>query len=111
MLDELNLFRKAALVAQDPVGLERIQELGAVDRGILRNEALHKWRQPKQLYYTVIFYSIGAAIHGWDLGALNAATLTWPDALGLATTGPRADLNAWIVGIVNSAPYVSAAAM
>lgn len=64
MQDMIPLLKKGALVAQDPPAFEQIPELDEVERDALRNEVLHKWRQPTALYFTVILCSIGAAVQG-----------------------------------------------
>jgi hypothetical protein len=56
------LLRKGALVAQDPGNFEQIHELNSDELDALRNETLHKWRQPRALYMTVILCSVGAAV-------------------------------------------------
>lgn len=56
------LLQKGAQVAQDPANFEQITELSADERDALRNETLHKWRQPRALYMTVILCSVGAAV-------------------------------------------------
>lgn len=69
MIDVLPLLRKGALVARDPSNYEDINGEEALDDAeveALRDEVLHKWRQPKALYYTIIICSIGAAVQGWD---------------------------------------------
>lgn len=66
MTDMTPLLKKGALVAQDPPAFEQIPELDETERNALRNEVLHKWRQPRALYFTVILCSIGAAVQGWD---------------------------------------------
>lgn len=68
-MDVLPLLRKGALVARDPSNYEDISGDEALDDAeieALRDEVLHKWRQPKALYYTIIICSIGAAVQGWD---------------------------------------------
>ena len=65
----LPLLRKGALVTRDPSNYEDISGDEALDDAeieALRDEVLHKWRQPKALYYTIIICSIGAAVQGWD---------------------------------------------
>ena len=118
MQDMTALLKKAALVAQDPPAFEEIQELDEVERDALRNEVLHKWRQPVALYFTVILCSIGAAVQGWDQTGSNGANLSWPDDFGVPNTVPTPPvpgvnyaLNSWIVGIVNSGPYIGSAFM
>lgn len=120
MQDMVPLLKKGALVAQDPPGFEHIPELDEVERDALRNEVLHKWRQPGALYFTVILCSIGAAVQGWDQTGSNGANLSWPVAFGVPDTAPSAakggpvpgvnyDTNSWIVGVVNAGPYLGSA--
>lgn len=56
------LLQRGALVAQDPANFEKLDELSQEEREALRNETLHKWRQPRALYLTVILCSVGAAV-------------------------------------------------
>ena len=122
MQDMLPLLKKGALVAQDPPAFEQIAELDEVERDALRNEVLHKWRQPWSLYFTVILCSIGAAVQGWDQTGSNGANLSWPDDFGVPDSAPTAaqggpvpgvnyQTNSWIVGVVNSGPYIGSAFM
>ena len=57
---------KGALVAQNPLGIDRINELDDEDRRVLSEEVTHKWKHPRILYFTIILNSIAAAIQGWD---------------------------------------------
>ncbi|KAL2044666.1 hypothetical protein N7G274_002440 [Stereocaulon virgatum] len=117
MQDMIPLLKKGALVAQDPPAFESIAELDEVERDALRNEVLHKWRQPFALYFTVILCSIGAAVQGWDQTGSNGANLSWPVDFGVPDAAPKTgpvpgvnyDLNSWIVGVVNSGPYIGSA--
>ena len=109
MVEHIPLLQRGALVAQDPPSFEQVAELEEHEREALRNEVLHKWRQPPALYFTVILCSIGAAVQGWDQTGSNGANLSWPVAFGVPDAGPGAtDYNSWIVGIVNSGPYIGA---
>ncbi|KJA15452.1 hypothetical protein HYPSUDRAFT_72047 [Hypholoma sublateritium FD-334 SS-4] len=105
-MDEL--FRKAALLAQNPGDFEDIPELSEDDKIVIRRETTHRWSQSKDLYLTVIICSIAAAVQGWDQTGSNGANLSFPDVLGLGTEAgnPRASTNEWIVGIINSGPYI-----
>ena len=47
------LFRKAALVAQNPHSVSNMTELSEDDKYHLEREHTHKWAQPKMLYYLV----------------------------------------------------------
>ena len=88
----------------------------------------------------MILCSIGAAVQGWDQTGMlnfyeanlinsdyfypqlilsltftvgsNGANLSWPDAFGVPDEDPTDPaINSWIVGIVNSAPYIASALM
>lgn len=108
--DHILLIQRGALVAQNPATFEEISELEESEREALRNEVLHKWRQPRALYITVILCSVGAAVQGWDQTGSNGANLSWPDALGVPdSVQPFPAINSWIVGIVNAGPYIASA--
>ena len=62
MDDILPILKRGALVAQDPPSFENVEGLEVEEKEALRNEVLHKWRQPSSLYFTVILCSIGAAV-------------------------------------------------
>jgi len=119
MTDKVALLQKGALVAQDPPAFEQVAELDEVERDALRNEVLHKWRQPRSLYFTVILCSVGAAVQGWDQTGSNGANLSWPQAFGIPDShGPEGPVpgvdyayNSWIVGVVNAGPYIASAGL
>ncbi|KFY55622.1 hypothetical protein V496_06944 [Pseudogymnoascus sp. VKM F-4515 (FW-2607)] len=107
---------KGALVAQNPAGIDEITELDDEDRRILREEVTHKWKHPRILYLTIMLNSVAAAIQGWDQTGSNGANLTFSPALGIPDTGDfckvpansaTCDKNSWIVGFINSAPYIA----
>ncbi|KAF9446294.1 hypothetical protein P691DRAFT_776969 [Macrolepiota fuliginosa MF-IS2] len=104
--DKLELFQKAALLAQDPKNFENIPELTESDKAFIRRETTHKWSQPRALYMTVIICSLAAAVQGWDQTGSNGANLSFPDEFGLAG-GPNAERNEWIVGVINAGPYIA----
>ncbi|KAK4215005.1 hypothetical protein QBC37DRAFT_420063 [Rhypophila decipiens] len=106
---DLHLFKKAALIAQDPTSYETLSGEYALDeteKEVLRNEVLHKWRVPKALYMTIITCSIGAAVQGWDQTGSNGANLSFPKALGIGSDSQR---DIYLVGLVNAAPYIGSA--
>ena len=49
MLEEVELLRKGALVAQNPANFENMDELDEEDRVALREEITRRWKHPKQL--------------------------------------------------------------
>lgn len=115
---ELPLLRKGALVAQTPADFENIPELDEQDRVALREEITRRWKHPKQLYMTIILNSIAAAIQGWDQTGSNGANLSFPIQFGIADSPPycgtsandaRCQDNSWLVGFVNSCPYIAIA--
>lgn len=111
------MLRKGALVAQSPDLFEHIQELDENDREALRNETAHRWRHPKTLYFTIILNSIAAAIQGWDQTGSNGANLGFPQYFGISdakllpdgSINPNSDRNSWIIGFINSCPYIAIA--
>lgn len=62
LTDILPELKKGALVARDPEEFETLSDLTEPELNALRDEVLHKWRQPKQLYFTIILCSVGAAV-------------------------------------------------
>ncbi|OBT70737.1 hypothetical protein VF21_10187 [Pseudogymnoascus sp. 05NY08] len=100
------LLRKGALVAQDPENFEQLDDLDATELEALRNETLHKWRQSRALYLTIILCSVGAAVQGWDQTGSNGANLSFPQAFGI---NRKSGIDPWMVGLVNAAPYYAAA--
>lgn len=118
LTDILPYLKKGALVAQSPSHIESITELDDADRQSLREEVTHRWKHPRILYFTIVLNSIAAAIQGWDQTGSNGANLTFSQALGIPDVGPYCDLttfpdhegicntNSWIVGFINSCPYI-----
>lgn len=119
MVDLTPLFIRAAQVAKDPPAFESVEGLTDAEKEAIRNEVLHKWRQPKALFFTIILCSIGAAVQGWDQTGSNGANLSFPVAFGIndaqyldaANTIPNPDYatNLWLVGLINAGPYIASA--
>ncbi|KAK0195228.1 hypothetical protein F5146DRAFT_996907 [Armillaria mellea] len=113
-LDDISLeLQKGALVAQDTTLFETLPLLDEDDRIALRRELTHRWDQPKMLYYLVILCSVAAAVQGMDETVINGAQLFFPRQFGIdphATDG-NASKNQWILGLVNSAPYLCCAVL
>ena len=109
------MLQKGALVAQNPLGIDDITELEESDREVLRNEISHRWKHPKTLYFTIILNSIAAAIQGWDQTGSNGANLSFPMSFGIPDSGPECtaagtcESNSWLVGFINSCPYIAIA--
>lgn len=56
------LLTKGAFVAKDPPAFESVEDLTEDEKTAIRNEVLHKWRQPKAPFFTIILCSVGAAV-------------------------------------------------
>lgn len=77
--DKVDLFRRAAVLAQNPNDYESLPELTEEDKFWVKREYTRKlttynqavadgsdkWSQTPALYYLVFVCSIGSAIHGW----------------------------------------------
>ena len=48
-----DVFRKGALVAQNPQAVQKMDDLSDEEKNLLEREHTHKWSQPKTLYYLV----------------------------------------------------------
>lgn len=110
MEEHAQILRKGALVAQDPSSYEDISGAEKLDQeeiDALQKEVLHKWRVPRLLYLTIITCSIGAAVQGWDQTGSNGANLSFPTAFGIGDKDSQRDT--YLVGLVNSAPYIGSA--
>ncbi|KAI9898854.1 hypothetical protein N3K66_005315 [Trichothecium roseum] len=115
--EALPALRKGALVAQHPSRFEELAELDEGEKEALREETTRRWKQPRPLYLTIILSSVAAAVQGWDQTGSNGANLTFHHALGIpndagSSCGPVASegecaRNSWIIGLVNSMPYIS----
>ncbi|KAF2149735.1 hypothetical protein K461DRAFT_329020 [Myriangium duriaei CBS 260.36] len=109
------LLRKGALCAQNPENIATIDELDSEDVWVLTEETTRRWKHPKTLYFLMTLSSIGAAVQGWDQTGSNGANLSFPQEFGIADTGPECEAagtcgrNSWIVGAINSMPYITIA--
>ncbi|THV01101.1 hypothetical protein K435DRAFT_718319 [Dendrothele bispora CBS 962.96] len=105
-------FQKGALVAQDPTAFESLSLLDEDDKNVLRRELTHKWDQPKMLYYLVVLCSMAAAVQGMDESVISGANLFFAPQFGIDTRGQSSSSrNAWLFGLVNSAPYLCCAVL
>ncbi|KAK9458184.1 hypothetical protein V1511DRAFT_491971 [Dipodascopsis uninucleata] len=100
-------FKKGAVVARNPkvngVGLPLLDEQDVSD---LTHESEHKWSQNFTLYGLVVLCSMAAAVQGMDETVINGANLFFPSQFGI---GSSSSYDTWIVGLVNSAPYLCCA--
>ncbi|KAF8348136.1 proton myo-inositol cotransporter [Amanita rubescens] len=78
----------------------------------LQDEVDHKWRHPAMLYYLVILCSVAAAVQGvnstqMDETVINGANIFFADQFGI--NPDVSNRNQWLLGVVNSAPYLCCA--
>lgn len=65
-MDQVNLFKKAAVVAAHPMDFEEMDELSQEDKDGLRIEMTNKWRQPKTMWLLVVCCSMAAVVREYD---------------------------------------------
>lgn len=123
LMDEIDALKRGALLAQRPAEYQEIEELSQDEKSAIKNEYANKWSHPFVLYMTVFVCSIGAATQGWDQTGSNGANLSFPQEFGIPESSPEgvlpgqpgyitdaeAQRNQWLVGLVNSAPYIASA--
>ena len=56
--DDRDVFRKGALVAQNPNGFDSIEELTSEDVAALHHSATHKWAHTRKLYFAGMYDGI-----------------------------------------------------
>ncbi|GAB1739619.1 hypothetical protein NU219Hw_g4568t1 [Hortaea werneckii] len=95
--DHLTVFRKAALVAQNPDKIESIESLTEDDKYWLQLEHTKRWKLPWTMYMCIGIVSIGSAIQGWDNTGANGANLSYPQEFGIAD-------RPWLIGVINAGP-------
>ncbi|KAL1753722.1 hypothetical protein FB107DRAFT_249987 [Schizophyllum commune] len=114
LVEHVDLFKRGALLAQNPNDYEHIPELTEQDLAAVRYEHEHRWSQPGALYLTVIICCLAAAVQGWDQTGSNGANLSFPQEFGIPINDPNdpnRERNEWIVGMINAGPYIACAAL
>jgi len=109
LTEHVALFRKGAIVAQNPHDYEQIsgaEALNEDEKRALKDEVEHKWRLPRKLFLTIATCSIGAAVQGWDQTGTNGANIFFPAVYGIGSTNTGDKI---IVGLVNAGPYIGSA--
>ncbi|KKK14462.1 hypothetical protein AOCH_003670 [Aspergillus ochraceoroseus] len=127
--EHVQLFRKGALVSQNPASAQSLPELSEVDKEALRREQTHKWDQPWMLYFMAcrslprpsrvlwrcqrLMYeamcSMAAAVQGMDETANNGAVVIYPKLLGIQADRFSPQRQDYITGLVVGAPYLACA--
>lgn len=105
--DDVRAFRLGAILARDPTQHEKLRGLAtAEEMDVLAREMTHRWSQPWLLYLVIVLCSTCAAVQGMDESVVNGAQLFYADQFGIGNHDER---STWLVGLVNSAPYLCCA--
>ncbi|KAF1962909.1 putative MFS sugar transporter [Byssothecium circinans] len=106
--EDVRAMEIGACLAREPENLTYAKELGVTDEEleVLENEINHRWSQPKLLYLVIALCSTCAAVQGMDETVVNGAQLFYAGEFGIGGNDPR---STWLVGLVNSAPYICCA--
>ncbi|PVI07261.1 H(+)-myo-inositol cotransporter [Periconia macrospinosa] len=106
--EDVRALEIGACLARDPADLSHAKELGVTDEefAVLEHEIEHRWSQPRLLYLVIVICSACAAVQGMDETVVNGAQLFYAKQFGIGGEDLR---STWLVGLVNSAPYVCCA--
>ncbi|CAH7670520.1 hypothetical protein BY996DRAFT_4581007 [Phakopsora pachyrhizi] len=107
MLDQVDNFKRGAVLAADPSNVDRISGITQAERSFISDETEHRWRQPWVMYYIAVISSMAAIVQGMDEAVVNGAQIFYYDRFGIASDGTNK--TALIQGLVNSAPYLCCA--
>ncbi|KAJ5198788.1 uncharacterized protein N7498_007905 [Penicillium cinerascens] len=102
LMDDVETFKKGALISQNPESATMLPELSEVERESLVREHTHKWHQPWQLYFLAIMCSLAAAVQGMDETVNNGAQAIYLKRLGIENSDN-------LTGLVVGAPYLACA--
>ncbi|KAG0144642.1 hypothetical protein CROQUDRAFT_134230 [Cronartium quercuum f. sp. fusiforme G11] len=105
--EEVENFKRGAVLAGDPRNLDRITNISADERMYIEWEKINRWKQPMIMYYIAIISSMAAIVQGMDEAVVNGAQLFYYDRFGIRSDGTKK--TALIQGLVNSAPYLCCA--
>ncbi|KAJ5239427.1 hypothetical protein N7468_004046 [Penicillium chermesinum] len=102
LLDDLEVFKKGALISQSPATAASLPELNEAEREALVREHTHKWHQPWQLYFLTVMCSLSAAVQGMDETVNNGAQAYYLKKFGIENSNN-------LTGLVVGAPYLACA--
>lgn len=104
-----DLFRKGALVSQNPQSATSLPELDPAEKEALEREVTHKWSQPWSLYFLATMCSLAAAVQGMDETVNNGAQAIYLKQLGIKSDRFTPQMQDYITGLVVGAPYLACA--
>ncbi|KAF9877803.1 hypothetical protein CkaCkLH20_04938 [Colletotrichum karsti] len=104
--EDVRAFRLGAMIAGNMNKYDTMTELTAQERAVLDAETTHKWRNPKMLFAVVAICSGCAVVQGMDETVVNGAQSFYKKQFEIDGETER---DTWLVGLVNSAPYLACA--
>ncbi|KAL1848474.1 hypothetical protein Plec18170_008072 [Paecilomyces lecythidis] len=107
--EHVEIFKKGALVSQNPSGAQDLVELSEVEKEFLRREHTNKWSQPWQLYFMASMCSLAAAVQGMDETVNNGAQAIYLKRLNITTDRFSQSMVDNLTGLVVGAPYLACA--
>ncbi|KAJ5963229.1 uncharacterized protein N7479_003105 [Penicillium vulpinum] len=103
---DIRAFELGAVLAQSPERYTNVAGLTNQEKGVLRREFTHRWSQPWKMYAVITLCSLSAAVQGMDQTVVNGAQIFYKYQFGI---GDESSRNAWLLGLINSAPYLCCA--
>ncbi|KAJ5214740.1 hypothetical protein N7449_001909 [Penicillium cf. viridicatum] len=93
---DIRAFELGAVLAQSPERYANVTGLTNQEKRILGREFTHRWSQPWKMYAVITLYQT----------VVNGAQIFYKHQFGIGDDSSR---SAWLVGLVNSAPYLCCA--
>ena len=66
LCDTVEDFKRGAVLAGFPNGVEMVEELTPEELTALHDEKTNRWKQPWQIYYVAIISSMAAVVQGME---------------------------------------------
>ncbi|KAI5301426.1 hypothetical protein KEM56_001733 [Ascosphaera pollenicola] len=107
--NHIEVFKKGALVAQNPKSAQDLQELTEDDKLSLQYEVEHKWAHPWALYNLVVMCSLAAAVQGMDETVNNGAQQFYLQRFGIVEGKMDKSRVDNLTGLIVGAPYLACA--
>ncbi|KAI1940025.1 hypothetical protein LOZ66_002460 [Ophidiomyces ophidiicola] len=115
LTEHVEIFKKGALVSQNPEGAMDLPELDDADREALTREQTHKWSQPMALYHLTIMCAVAAAVQGMDETVNNGAQRLYLERFNIKpySQGGRFSqaMTDNLTGLIVGAPYLACAVL
>ena len=105
LMEYVDVIKRGALVARDPLKLHNIEGLDPGERQALIDETERRWHHPWMLYWLTVMSSLGAATQGMDESVNNGANPIYPAELGFANR------SSVYQGLAVSSPYLACAVL